>query len=283
MKRALLLVPLLSLFSGCGDGAGEPVQPAPPATEPELLRALDVAALQLPAPPAGSLPVDVGIFLGADQTTPASGWEAGAISRTRSVVTTANEVLAPCGLHLRVEAIQAVTLPPALMSVAGNHRGSWGGHPPPEAGDPDRFMYAQNERLTDESRTLFAYGKRHTGRNTISAFFVASIEYYIGQDPHAVGGLSYPPGTYHHVDDYPLRNSVLVAAQPADRVFAGASGILFAHELGHMLLNTGHHEYPPGNLMNDGMALTDAQCERMRANREWLFGSAAVPDPGPPA
>ena len=61
-----------------------------------------------------------------------------------------------------------------------------------------------------------------------------------------------------------------------------------AHELGHMLLNTGlHNDVDPSNLMNGFGAtwvdLTDEQCARMRYVRGWLYGDEQVYDPGPPA
>lgn len=90
---------------------------------------------------------------------------------------------------------------------------------------------------------------------------------------------------YHHEDDYPVRNSVmLIGTYPS---VGGLPLIPFeislAHEIGHMLLNSGLHESDKNNLMSgSGTGLTSEQCERMRANREWLFGEEAVPDPGPP-
>ena len=57
-----------------------------------------------------------------------------------------------------------------------------------------------------------------------------------------------------------------------------------AHELAHMLLNSGQHVADPGNLMGegDGTLLTGEQCERMRENNELLFGVEEIADPGPP-
>ena len=87
-------------------------------------------------------------------------------------------------------------------------------------------------------------------------------------------GLSFAPNIYHHEDDYPLRNSVLVTATSAwGRLpyIRDQTAFVMAHEISHMLLNTGLHENDPQN-----------QCDSMRYIREWLYGEAAVSDPGPP-
>jgi hypothetical protein len=158
--------------------------------------------------------------------------------------------------------------------VQANEVGSWGGHPPDSLGDPDLVMYHENERLTNDTRELFTYGKRYTSQNAIAIFIVEGIVYYIGEDRTGAAGTSFSPVIYHHPDDYPLRNSVLSLH---------SQGSTIAHELGHMLLNTGDHWGEGANLMlGNGLDLTTDQCERMRENRERLFGDDAVPDPGPP-
>ena len=48
-------------------------------------------------------------------------------------------------------------------------------------------------------------------------------------------------------------------------------GIALAHELAHVLMNSGEHSLEPGNLMRDETApgntrLTNAQCERLRSS-----------------
>lgn len=55
-----------------------------------------------------------------------------------------------------------------------------------------------------------------------------------------------------------------------------------AHELGHMLLNTGGHSTEFHNLMNDGSRLNAAPCTRMGEILTSLYSAAEVPDPGPP-
>jgi hypothetical protein len=158
------------------------------------------------------------------------------------------------------------------------------GHPPLGTPNPDLFDYEQNERLTAESLELFTYGKQHSSPNTISAFTIEHIVYYANQMLDEAGGLSYPPNIYHHVDDYPFRNSVLLVPKygACGTLPAAAANRTLAHEIGHMLLNTGGHAGTQTNLLVNGTQLTMAQCQTMTANLDALFGETAVPDPGPP-
>lgn len=302
-SRAVRAVAGAFWLVGCADPtapesapAPEPVQaPKPAPAVPGIETFVDVSpSLQSPGAPVGSLPVAAALFMTIPRQ-PSQPPIAPAVvaDRARRLVEDTNRILAQCALHLAMEAVQVIAVPPHLTSVAGNERGSWGGHPPHDVGDPDSFTYQENERLTSDTRELFEYGKRFTSRNAIAVFVVTEIEYYIGEQRTPAGGLSFAPVAYHHVDDYPLRNSVLV--KPIGRDPTGlpySSGYVVAHELGHMLLNTGDHTAPGavsaieefGNLMLGGTAaqLTGEQCDRMRANRERLFGDEAVPDPGPP-
>ena len=132
-------------------------------------------------------------------------------------------ILAPCKMHLELEAAQVVTLPKRLLRIQGNGRGSSGGHPPPGTKDPELLVYQENERLTEDTRDLFGYGKRHTSPNTIAVFTVEHITYFIGQHLTAAGGLSFAPNVYHDDQDYPLRNSVLLVG---DIPPTGASQLL---------------------------------------------------------
>jgi hypothetical protein len=309
MTRSVLLAIAAATAAGCGDDvrlgsfdaapvpdAEPPCEPAdPPAGDcsdpcfddrgPELRLSLTIGELELPAPPAGSTPVRVGLFYTV-APQPSSRWtRADVAARMRQIVADTSRILAQCDMHVDVEAAQVVSLPARLLDLEGNDEGSFGGHPPPGTPDPDRFDYEQHERLTPESLELFQYGKQHTSNNAIAAFTVEHIVYYANQQPEGAGGLSYPANIYHHPDDFPYRNSVLLVPT------YGACGDLpstpgtrtLAHEIGHMLLNTGGHAGAFNNLMVNGTVLTAAQCETMHANLVRLFGDADVPDPGPPS
>lgn len=274
-------IPLLLLntvaLGACRDSPSEPLSDVV-----VLAQELDVGSLGLSPPPPNSLPVRVGIFLSEQIRSGSAPSVNAAMERTRAIVASTNAILAQCNLHLELETAQILGLPDRLLDIAGNRQGSWGGHPPAGVGDPDLFSYEQNERLTEETRELFSYAKRATSPNAISAFHVRSIEYYIGNVRTAAEGLSFPPNQYHHADDYPQRNSVLLVGHSVEGLFSNVSGRVFAHEIGHMLLNSGSHEPIAENLMARGTALTTPQCERMRANRLHLYGEQSVPDPGPP-
>jgi hypothetical protein len=260
---AMFSVALAVLIAACAD-------PKAPDPEPQIELVADVFnGLEPPDTPAGSLPVAAGLFMSVRQISPAQ-----AVERAHQLVRDTDKILEQCGLHLVLEAAQVIHLPSHLVTVQANERGSWGGHPPDSVGDPDLFMYHENERLTSDTRELFTYGKRYTSQNAIAIFIVEGIEYYIGEDRTGAAGTSFSPVIYHHPDDYPLRNSVLSLH---------SEGSTIAHELGHMLLNTGDHWGEGANLMlGNGLDLTSDQCERMHENREHLFGDDAVPDPGPP-
>jgi hypothetical protein len=126
------------------------------------------------------------------------------IEELQETLAYAEMLLGQCQLGLQVEVAQLVLLPERLFNIVGNRKGSYGGHPPPEVGDPDRFSYDANERLTPATRELFAYGKRFTTPNAIAVFVVGDVEYYIGEQQVYAGGLSFPPNKYHHPDDYPI-------------------------------------------------------------------------------
>lgn len=270
-------------------GTGKP-SIAKPTTEdvdaPRLLVELDPAGIGLQPPDLRSLAVSVGIFLTMRNAPADIPWsEADAAHKIRRLIQDANAILRQCNIHLALETAQVIALPDRLLQIQGNDEGSWGGHPPPGIEDPELFNYQQNERLTEETRDLFGYGKQYTSPNTIAVFTVEHITYYAERQLTAAGGLSFPPNMFHHEDDYPFRNSVLLVGKYAtDGSLPSIEGEnALAHEIGHMLLNSGDHESDSSNLMSSfGTALTPDQCERMRYNRNWLFGEEAIPDPGPP-
>jgi len=261
-----VMAPLLA--GACGDNIQGPPDKGPDG-HPRIELVVDVSsALEPDDAPPGSVPIAAGLFMSVSQVG-----QAESLDRARQLIRDTNDILEQCDLHVVMEAAQVIDLPPHLLTVQGNELGSWGGHPPDSIGDPDLVMYHENERLTSDTRELFAYGKRYTSQNVIAIFIVDDIEYYIGSERTGAAGLSFPPVVYHHPDDYPLRNAVLAR---------NTAGQLIAHELGHMLLNTGDHWGEGANLMLGATGLTSDQCERMHENRERLFGDDAVPDPGPP-
>lgn len=253
---------------------------------PALRLELDVASLGLPEPPPGSKPVQIGLFLLTTYHQPTPHWsEAEAAARVTKTVSEADALLAQCGVHVELQAAHVVDVPMRLLDIQGNSEGSWGGHPPAGTENPDLFNYEQNERLTDEATELFSYGHGFLPPNAIAAYTVEHITYYAEQEPTEAEGLSYPPNSYHHVDDYPLRNSVLlVPSYEACGALPGQpSKRTLAHEIGHMLLNSGTHPDDPNNLMSSfGDELTAKQCSTLQNNLDALFGTTEVPDPGPP-
>ncbi len=301
--RSLSALLLVGLVPACGDGLpGTPptpdAEPCTPAEQPppdcsdpcfddrgpELRMEISADDLLLPAPPAGSTPVPVGIFYAVAPQERDSWTRNDAIRTIRELLYWTSDILAQCEMHAEAETVQVIAVPARLLDHQGNEEGSFGGHPPKGTPDPDLFDYEQNERLTADSRELFTYGKQHTSKNTIAAFTVSNIVYYANQQLDAAGGLSYPPNIYHHPDDYPYRNSVLLV--PAYGACGDLPGTVdrrtLAHEIAHMLFNTGGHAGAEDNLLVDGSVLTPEQCATMHENLGALFGEAEVPDPGPP-
>jgi hypothetical protein len=234
----------------------------------------------------GGASVPIGIFLGVRGSGGGDAAVQDAERLVRAAILNANAILAQCELSLSVEAAQLVRLPSQLMRFDGNDEASFGGHPPVGTADPALFNYLQGERLADDARELFAYGARHTSPNSIAVFTVGELVYYASQEITEASGLSFPPNVFHHEDDYPLRNSVVLAPHylPEQPLPARISATTLAHELGHMLLNTGLHAADRRNLMGEarGTLLTAGQCDRMRENRARLYGAERIVDPGPP-
>lgn len=298
----------LAVLAACGENASTPEVDAapppdacnpkwPPASDcsdpcfdmdgPRLVMDIMPSELGLAAPPQGSRPIRVALFLGIapQPQNLINAWtREEAIDRWATLIRDTNVVFAQCQMHLEVEAVQVIALPARLLELQGNEPGSFGGHPPPGTPNPDLFDYQQNERLTAESLELFRYGKQYSSKNAISVFTVESLIYYSNQMLSPAGGLSNPPNIYHHVDDYPYRNSVLMVPDygVCGSLPRGLAVGTLGQEIGHMLLNTGGHVTIAGNLMNDGVDITPEQCDVMAANLTRLFGEAEVPDPGPP-
>lgn len=220
----------------------------------QLVLELDPATVELPPAPLGSIPINVGFFLSVpiDSVSiyPSEQEAAKAISLLLGTPIT---VLQQCNMHLVVEVAQVIALPEHLLRIQGNEVGSWGGHPPEEITNTEAFTYEQNERLTEDTRTLFRYGKRFTSPRTVAIFTVEKIIYYVGQQREGAGGLSFPPNAFHHPDDYPYRNSVLVGrgaqALVTDQTpLTTFISLTVAHELGRMFLNVSDHSKNEANL-----------------------------------
>ena len=285
----------LMLLAACGTDSVEgehesAATEAPTATAQvdrvTLAAELDPSALNVGPPVNGATPIDVGFFIALRGTPDGAPPVAAAGQLLSDVSEGVRSILAQCDLYLRVEAAQLITLPNRLIRFQANDESSFGGHPPPGTVNRELFTYRQDERLTADARELFAYAKRYTSPNTISVFTLGAVIYFAAQELTPVGGVSFPPIGFHHEDDYPLRNSVIIVPNYLPRQLLPVSirpGPL-AHELAHMLLNSGEHVADPGNLMGEGAGalLTSAQCARMRENNALLFGVEEIADPGPP-
>jgi hypothetical protein len=291
---ALVTTALLLVVACGGDEVDEERAPVP-AEAPAVAAVADGVALvaeldprELAAAPrdAPAMPIEVGFFIALRGAPEEQRPLADARALLRELVEGADSILAPCDLYIAVEAAQLIALPNRLLRFQANDASSFGGHPPPGTADPELFTYRQDERLTEDARELFAYAKRDTSPNTIAVVTVGTVVYYAAREPTAAGGVSFPPNAFHHEGDYPLRNAVVIVPDYLpDRLLPAriAPGTL-AHELGHMLLNSGVHVPDPRNLMGErgGTLLSDAQCERMRDHNERLFGVEQIVDPGPP-
>jgi hypothetical protein len=201
------------------------------------------------------------------------------------IVNETAEALAPCGIALTVDRAEVIAVPEARLSIVGNKAGSWGGAAP-EGSDPDAFNYTLDERIPASAAELFSFARRGAADGAIAVIFVDEIHYWTDRSLARAGGLSYPPVVYHQPEDFPARNVVLVASG-----YGKCGGLpifphprVVAHELGHMLLDTGQHASDPEDLMSSmlGSTLTPQACARMRQNLVRLYGDPAVIDPGAP-
>lgn len=117
---------------------------------------------------------------------------------------------------------------------------------------PPRFHYY----YTPDSRQLL----RLIDAPRPAVFFVEDTKNNPAFDAEAIGFANSKPRPE-------LVNTVWVAYGARDLPFA------IAHELVHLLMNSGQHSHEPGNLMRTETApgnnkLTPAQCERMRSHGE---------------
>src|SRR5687768_14360898 len=76
---------------------------------PTLRLALDPSALDLPASPAGTQAIGVGLFFTTSHHEPKAAWsEEDVAAQARNIVTETNLLLAQCALHVRLETAQVV-------------------------------------------------------------------------------------------------------------------------------------------------------------------------------
>ncbi|MBM4361071.1 MAG: hypothetical protein FJ104_00200 [Deltaproteobacteria bacterium] len=140
--------------------------------------------------------------------------------------------------------------------------------------------------LDAEVGALLRHARRGLPDRAITVVTVDRIEAYAAGELTVAGALAFTPTLYHHPDDFPARNGVLVGSvyRRCGAVPGRPSPRAVAHELGHMALDVNHHEEDTDNLMSRmlGRELTAEQCERMRQRIALLYGDAPLADPGPP-
>jgi hypothetical protein len=206
------------------------------------------------------------------------------VDLARETLGEADTMLAACGVGLEVAGVAALRAP-APLSVLANEPGAWGGEAP-EGQDADAFQHALGERIPSEARAWLEAARAPFSPGTIVGLVVDEVRYSRAGVETVAGGFAYAPVAYHHEDDVPTRNAVLLAGVYPSACGAlplAPPGRLFAHELGHMLLDTGAHEPDADNLMGAvGAELTPEQCQRVRdALTRGVFGEPPIVDPWP--
>ena len=278
----------LTLIGALGCGAADDAAVGPgacaapgPVSAPITRCALEPGALTSSAEP-GSAPLRVGLFLATSGDEPSRRWsQEEASDVARDGLEEAGGILAACGIHLQVQAAEVAAVPEELLAVEGNAPGSWGGAAPPGEADADLFNYQQEDRLSEEPRALLPHGRSLLDDGAIAIWVVDEIVYHHAQQATVAGGLSYPPIVYHQPEDFPHRNAVLVASgySGPGSLPSRLNGRTLAHELGHMLLDSGQHGGEADNLMVSGSAVTEEQCTRMRLELDRLYGIEPPVDP----
>ena len=271
MRKMILLIIITVMSSLCSNPTTQ--KEGSEKDSIETIFELDTSLLSIKPPRSDYKVLNIGLFLSVPINSSPIISENSIVSDINKAVNGVNQIFSQCDVAVFVEKVQVIGLPDHLLDIQGNEVGSWGGHPPAGIVDVDSFNYAQEYRLTEDTRELFGYGKQHVSPNAISVFTVRHIEYYAEQQLTSAGGLSFPPNDYHHTDDYPLRNSVLIVN------FAGNSQVpalesevrTIVHEFAHMLVNTGEHSTAPNNIFNSGTFNVE-QCERIQSNITLLFG-----------
>mgnify|MGYP001552371548 CR=1 FL=1 len=211
-----------------------------------------------------------------DTPTPEAleAWAANVTRETRAV-------FAQCEVDVEVQRVQLAAAPSLI--VQANAAGSAGGIAPPGV-DAAKFNYEAGERLTPEVKKLFEFSRAGLRENVISIVVLDRIDTFVAGEKSVAGALSFPPLAYHHTQDFPARNGVLLGA-----AYIGCGGLpslpaprVVAHELGHMVLNGAQHDDDANNLMSKvaGPTLRPEQCALLRENLTRISGAHPLIDPG---
>ncbi len=280
------------LAAGCGEERVSPRDPCAPLGEPPAQPTVQCALDEdriLEGGGDGEVRLGLYLTVPQDGAPPRRPWSrADAEAVARAALSHTASIYAQCAVGLQLVAAEVIAVPLALQTVEGNHDDSWGGLAPARVRDADTFNYLRGERLAPEPRALFAL-RSALPDGALAVFVVDDITYHAAKVATRAGGLSFSPVVFHHPDDFPARNAILAAAAYAGlgEIPAQINGRTIAHELGHMLLNTGSHVSAenggdPNNLMLEGEELVPAQCEIIRRNASWLYGEQPVVDPRSP-
>lgn len=266
--------PLDACASGC-DERGPRLGPVRPLAHQPTLGA------SLPAAMRVRVALVVARTHAGDDETPD-----GALERLgQATMQEADAIFATCGVGLEVEGVAELRAPPPLAAFA-NEPGAWGGEAP-SGQDADAFQHALGERIPSALRETLDTARAGFSPGTIVGLVLDEVRYSRAGVETVAGGFAYSPVAYHHEDDVPARNTVLLSGVYPSACGAlplAPPGRLFAHELGHMLLLTGEHEPGDDDLMGAiGSTLSPSQCERVRDTlARGVYGEPPIVDPWPP-
>lgn len=290
-ERVLVATCAAFVLCGCTDATlrvPDCTAPAREPSQPARLCDLDAAAVLAPSDAAAN--IRLGLYFTVPWAkTPRHPWTAAdAEARANEALAHTAAIYAACDIGLELLSAEVIAVPAAMQKVEGNVADSWGGQAP-DGVDADAFNHARGERLAEDPRALFAM-RAGLPDGALAVFVVDDIVYHAAQVLTPAGGLSFAPVVFHHADDFPWRNAVLAAGAYAGlgEIPARVNGRTIAHELGHMLLDTGSHVSAenagdPHNLMLEGDAMVEEQCQIMRDNLSWLYGDSPVIDPLDPS
>lgn len=289
----LLLACLALTAVACGETTAPEIAAEPcsaPTSEPDRPTrqcALDPAAILEPSDAGTSAQIALYLVVPSDGQSPRRAWgRADAELLARETFVRTAEIYEACDIGFDLLAAEVLVVPESMQTIVGNATDSWGGEAPPGEDDPDAFNHARGERLADDPRALFSLRSEGLHDGALGIFVVDDIVYHAAQEPTPASGLSFAPVVFHHPDDFPLRNAVLVASAHGGlgQIPSRINGRTVAHELAHMLLDTGTHdsEHNGGDsdaLMLGGDVLFEGECQIMRDNIARLYGDDPVIDP----